>query len=295
MITSETTLFDPTIIPESHRRGRGRPKGLTKEVLQARKEAEAEVAPRRPDGEILEDLLARFDMLDTLTHAAALNQISALIVAGRPGIGKTYTIDQRLTAMGGKFVSVSGGISAVELFALGYRHRKEGQVIVLDDCDGVFRDEECLSVLKAMTDSGRVRRVSWLKNSPSLDNDGIDRSYIYNGSIIFATNLDIQTTVDEAKSKNASHMAALISRALYLDLHLHDNHSLSLWINHVATEGRMFEIEGIAPEMGTEILEYLHANKNELREYSLRTVRKVCGLTKVGGDWRKMATMSLCR
>ena len=58
----------------------------------------------------------------------------------------------------------------------------------------------------------------------------------------------------------------------------------------------MFEREGITASKGREILEFLKSNRDELREFSLRTAMKVCQLVKSHPeDWSRMSRILLCR
>ena len=259
-----------------------------------------EVAPekiRRPDHEVLADLQERFGMLDRLTEASLRQNIRALVVSGAPGVGKTYNVLNVLeNTPGARFETVAGALSGVELFKLGYRNRFPGNVVVLDDADGIFTDEDALNVLKALCDSGQKRRVSWLKDSATLRQDDVPQSYEFNGSFIFISNIDFQHYVDQGGNKYVAHFEALMSRSLYLDLRLHDRQAIHLWVHHVATAGKMFAKEDISRDLGDRILAFLQRHRDDFRELSLRTCMKICQLAKANpGDWEKMARVLLCR
>jgi len=252
---------------------------------------------KRSDSEVLQDLQDRFGMLDKLTQGASRSQVRALVVTGAPGVGKSHTVFSVLEKMPEeRYEVVKGGLSAVELYKLGYRMRKAGSVVVLDDADGIFSDEEALNILKALCDSSETRRVSWLKDSATLRDDDIPQSYEFQGSFIFISNVDFQKYVDEGGNKFVKHFEALMSRSLYLDLRLHDRQAISLWVEHIATTGKMFSREGVPDKMGQQILAFLRTNRDDLREYSLRTCMKVIQLVKANPqDWERMAQVLLCR
>ena len=255
-------------------------------------------APKKKnDTEVLQDLQDRFNMLDKLTVGAGRSQVRSLVVTGAPGVGKSHTVFTRLEDIAEhRREVVKGGISAVELYKLGYRMRKPGSIIVLDDADGIFTDEEALNILKALCDSSDVRRVSWLKDSATLRDDDVPQSYEFQGSFIFISNLDFQKYVDEGSNKFVKHFEALMSRSLYLDLRLHDRQAISLWVSHIALNGGMFLREGVPEKLGKEILHFLKENRDELREFSLRTAMKVIQLVKANPeDWKKMSQVLLCR
>jgi len=266
----------------------------------------AEVAARqttktvqRSDTDILKDLQERFGILSTLTKGAINKNIRAITVTGAPGVGKTYTVEQILEIAKEQksitFEVIKGAISAVNLYKAAYRNRKAGSVIVLDDADSIFNDEDALNILKVLCDSSETRKVSWMKESQALIADDIPQTYEFNGAMIFISNLDFQTFVDEGKSKYAQHFEAIMSRSLYLDLRLHSRDELGVWIEHVATSGNLFRREGLTDVQGTAVLSFLRENRNELRELSLRTLIKAAQLVQTNKQWEKMATVLLLK
>jgi replication-associated recombination protein RarA len=272
---------------------RGRP---SKAVLAERAEMLRKTATPRDDAEVLKDLIKRFGMLDKLTRGCISNDIRSMIVVGAPGVGKTFTVESILENTPDlKYEIVKGGLSAVELYKMGYRNRRPGSVVIIDDADSIFSDEEGLSILKAMCDSSSTRRVSWLKDSSTLREDDVPQTYDFQGSFIFISNIDFQRYIDTGGNKYVVHFEALMSRSLYLDLRVHDRQAISLWVEHVATHGKMFAKESVSEAVGKDILAFLKKNRDDLREYSLRTAVKLCGLAKSHDDWKDMAQVLLCR
>ena len=271
---------------------RGRP---SKQMLAER--ASKATVKARTDIEVLTDLKDRFDMLGKLTQGSTKGDIRSMVVTGAPGVGKTYTVSNILENTPNIVTeSVSGAISAVELYKLGYRNRKHGNVIVLDDADSIFTDEDALNILKALCDSSANRRVSWLKDSHTLKQDDVPQSYEFHGSFIFISNLDFQKYVDMGGNKYVTHFEALMSRSLYLDLRLHDRQAISLWIEHIATGGKLFAREHVKPDVGNQILAFIKQHRDDLRELSLRTVMKLCALAKSHPtDWERMGRVLLTR
>lgn len=271
---------------------RGRP---SKAAL-AERAAKATVKART-DIEVLTDLKDRFDMLGKLTKGSLKANIRSMVVTGAPGVGKTYTVTNILeNTPNATYETVSGAISAVELYKLGYRLSKPGNVIVLDDADSIFTDEDALNILKALCDSSPVRKVSWLKDSHTLRQDDVPQSYDFHGSFIFISNLDFQKYVDMGSNKYVTHFEALMSRSLYLDLRLHDRQAISLWIEHIATSGKLFVREGVKEEVGKKILGFIKAHRDDLRELSLRTAMKLCALAKTHPtEWERMGRVLLTR
>jgi len=137
--------------------------------------------------------------------------------------------------------------------------------------------------------------VSWHKQNKEFEADGTPPDYNFSGSLIFASNKDFQQIVDE-KGPGAVHIEAMMSRALVLDLRVHSRRALSLWINYICGEGKLFQKENVDLKLGALLLKWLHDHQTELREYSLRTVHKLCNATKIQGqEWKDIAEMTLLR
>lgn len=272
---------------------RGRP---SKADIMAR---EAAKAPKRSETEMLSDLQKRFEILGILTKGAVEKNVRAVTVTGAPGVGKTFTVEQILEmsheSSKTTYEIVRGALSAVNLYKLAYRNRKAGNVIVLDDADSIFNDEDALNILKVLCDSSEVRRVSWMKESNALREDDIPNTFDFEGAMIFISNLDFQKFVDEGKNKYAKHFEAIMSRSLYLDLRLHSRDELGVWIEHVAIEGNIFQREGLTASQGKAALAFLRKNRNQLRELSLRTVLKITQLVKAHQKWEPMAQVLLLK
>jgi hypothetical protein len=252
----------------------------------------------RSDVEIIQDLSERFSVLSRLTHGAVNGNIRSLVVSGAPGVGKSYTVENILSNSDIPYEIVSGGISAVHLYKLGYRMRKPGSVIVLDDSDSIFTDEEAINILKAMCDTSPIRKVSWLKDSPTLrqEDDQVPTDYDFEGSIIFISNLDFSAFVEENRNKFSQHFEALISRAFYLDLRLHKRDEIAVWINHVATSAKLFLREGITEAEGNQALAFISNYRHKIRVLSIRTLVHLCQLIKSEPNtWYQTARVTLCR
>jgi hypothetical protein len=257
---------------------------------------EASKPKQRSDSQILSDLKERFDILSLLTKGAVAKNIRAMVVTGAPGVGKTYTVEQILEHSNVPHEIVRGSLSALHLYMLAYNYRKPGSVIVLDDADSIFNDEDALNILKALCDTSSSRKVSYMKEAPQLKENDIPQSFEFNGAMIFISNLDFQTFVDEGKNKYAAHFEALMSRSLYLDLRLHNRDELGVWVNHIAQAGKIFDRENVPQNLRTPILSFLDNHRHDLRELSIRTLMKLCGLAKDNpARWESIARVLLTR
>ncbi len=251
----------------------------------------------RSDSQILGDLKERFDILSLLTRGAVAKNIRAMVVTGAPGIGKTYNVKQILERQAkDKHEIVRGTLSAINLYMLAHRYRNAGNVIVLDDADDIFHDEDALNILKVLCDTSATRKVSYRKEAHQLKEQDVPQEFEFNGAMIFISNVDFQRFVDEGKNKFAAHMGALMSRSLYLDLQIHDRNSLGVWVAHIAGTGRIFDREDVPNYLRQPILNFLRENRESLRELSIRTLMKLCGLAKENpARWESIARVLLTR
>lgn len=276
------------------KRGPGRP---SKAEVAARREA---MRPKRSPEEILADIQDRFTILSKLTEGVVYRNIRAVTFSGGPGTGKTTTVSRILSKaaddLGIQYEIISGTISPINLYKMSYRMRRPGNVIVVDDADKIFGNEEALNLLKAMCDSTDVRRVSYLKDAFALKEEDIPQTHDFNGSVIIISNVDFQGIVDDGKSKLSPHVEAILSRTHYLDLRLHSRDELMTWVEYVATSGGIFRKEGLTPEQGQAIVQFIRTHKDDLRELSLRTIRKASEIIQTEQDgWEKMARVTLLK
>jgi hypothetical protein len=243
----------------------------------------------------------RFQMLEDMTKACKKGAVRAMIVSGPPGVGKSYGVEKvlgkhdLLTDIAGgpkKYEVVKGAMSAIGLYCKLYAFAEKDNVIVFDDCDSVLLDDLSLNILKAALDSKKNRRIYWNTDSYKLRNEGVPDSFEFKGSAIFITNIKF----DNVKSKKLrDHLEALESRCHYIDLTIDTEREKMLRIKQIVGDGMLDEYQ-LGAETESEIVEFVDANKKQLRELSLRTVLKTADLAKAFPDrWESMAENTLLK
>ena len=249
------------------------------------------------DAEVAARLAERFEILDILTEACTLGNSRALIVSGPAGLGKSYTVEKRLTDWDPNQINhtiVKGYVRATGLVKLLYQYREEGQVIVFDDADAIFFDDISLNLLKAVCDTTERRRVSWLSEGALIDEESAERipkSFDFNGTIIFISNYDFDSMIERGH-KLAPHLAALVSRAHYIDLCLKTRRDYLVRIHQVIQQGLLAEL---TPAQRLDVIAFINKNHEKLRELSLRMALKLGALRRQGGDWEKIARITCCK
>ena len=244
------------------------------------------VASQEDDETVIARIAERFEILDDMTKAVLNGDIRAMIVAGPPGVGKSYGIESQLEKanlfdqISGRRVKsemIKGTATALGMYKALYKYSDDNSVIVFDDCDSILLDDVCLNLLKGALDSGKKRRISWLADSHSLRNEGIPDQFDFKGGVIFITNLKF----DQMKSqKTRDHLDAIQSRCHYLDLTLDTMHDKILRIKQIARTGVLFDDYDFDQIQQDEIIEFMVTNQNKLREVSLRMAIKIAQLRK---------------
>ena len=246
------------------------------------------------DEEIVARIRDRFDMLKDMTKAVKKGVVSAMIVSGPPGVGKSHGVEEVLdrydtiSALGGgtKYEVVKGAMSPIGLYCKLFNFKEKDQVLVFDDCDAVFEEPLALNILKAALDSKKKRTIHWNTDSFKLRNEGVPDSFEFKGSAIFITNLDFR---DIKSKKLRSHLEALESRCHYMDLTIKSEKDKMLRIKQVTADG-MLDAYKLTDEVKADVMDFIDINKKQLRELSLRTVLKVAELAVAFPDrWEAIA------
>jgi hypothetical protein len=253
-------------------------------------------ASAETDEQAMDRIRERFDILHEMTKATVSGDIRAMIVSGPPGVGKSFGVEQEIDKatmfdkLAGKRLRaevVKGSATPIGLYQTLYKYSDANCVVVFDDCDSILLDDVALNLLKGALDSGKKRKISWLSESSSLRREGIPDSFEFKGSAIFITNLKF----DKMKSqKLKDHLDALQSRCHYLDLTLDTMRDKILRIKQIAKDGVLFADYDFAPEVQDEIIDFMDANQNRLREMSLRMAIKIADLRKMSVmNWKRLA------
>ena len=259
-----------------------------------------EAAEPETDEQIIDRLRERFSILEDMTYAACDGVVRGMVVTGPPGVGKSFGVEQVLNEnrmfdkMAGKrdrFQVIKGASSAIGLYKVLFENADKGSVLVMDDCDTVLHDETSLNLLKAALDSGKKRMLSWNTDSALLRREGIPDRFEFKGSVIFITNLKFEGT----RGKLKDHLDAIMSRCHYLDLTLDTMRDKFLRCKQLVADGMLDEYK-FEKKQVTQLMNYMSANKENLREVSLRMVTKIADLMKHNpSNWKRYVEVTCMR
>ena len=265
------------------------------------KRREKEVA-RETDEQILERLAERFEILNDMTMAVKSGDVRAMIVSGPPGVGKSFGVEavlqkdglfDKLAERKPKYEVCKGAMSAIGLYAKLYEFSNKGNVVVFDDCDSILMEDLSLNILKGALDSSERRWISWNTDSRLLRSEGIPDRFEFKGAAIFITNIKFEHV---RSKKLRDHLDALESRCHYIDLQMDTNREKILRIKQIARDGDMLDRYEFEQVQKDEVIEFIEANQDKLRELSLRMVLKIADLRKsFPSTWKAMATTTCMR
>jgi hypothetical protein len=142
-----------------------------------------------------------FGNLERLTKMVGRGIQPSLVITGMAGVGKTHLVKETLRELGMResyeFVHFKGRSTAAGLFITLYQN--SDKIVVLDDCDSVFKDPDAVNLLKAALDSYDTRKISYISSKPLKDEFGepIPAHFEFTGRIIFISNIN-QSKLDAA-------------------------------------------------------------------------------------------------
>ncbi len=233
------------------------------------------------------DINTRFDFVTQLVDMVARNKAVSLIVTGPGGLGKTHTVRAALESAGlkdasgfdaetaeGSFKMIKGYSTAKGLYRELFYNRDS--VIVFDDTDSILKDPVALNLLKGALDSYDKRIISW---NADMKDDDLPRSFVFNGRVIFISNL-----------KRSQMDNALKTRAYVIDLAM----NLQQKIDRMAVLASSDEFMPQMPvKYKQDALKLIQDMGARAKEVSLRSLQAVTRIRAAGGNWRALAEYTL--
>jgi hypothetical protein len=154
-----------------------------KKIIKVQKEVEYEFQDPR---EVFEDLATYIDMVVD-------GDMYSLLLTGQAGVGKTYLVTKKLEQRGLKrnedYFKITGKTTAAGMYMTLYQYN--GKMILFDDCDSVFGDDNAVNVLKGALDTAKIREISWNSAIPlkTPDKKDVPKRFDFTGKVIFISNL----------------------------------------------------------------------------------------------------------
>jgi hypothetical protein len=221
----------------------------------------------------------RFMFIERLVDMIVRGQEKSLIITGSGGLGKSYTVFNRLKLndLGpADYEKISGHMTPKALYRR--LHEANGKIIVFDDCDSVLVNETAINLLKSALDSYGNRQINWCSEMGGREGE-LPNSFEFTGRIIFISNFAL-TDIPQP----------VVSRALYVDVTMTQDEKIER-ITAIAPS--------LCPDMPVpereECLELLVRLRYKVSDLNLRTMLKVASIRRANPlQWREMSTYMVC-
>lgn len=274
---------------------RGRPSNAERDAL-----AKARLVTNETPQERVARIGERFNVMYKLAKGSVSGTLRSLIVSGAPGTGKSHTIIHLLEQAKDRgdinFHKISGTITPVNLYKTLWRHRGKNDIVLLDDTDSVYDEEESMNLLKAALDTGDRRVLSYLSESNALKSEEIDQEFEYTGSMIFITNRDLFTEIEIGRSRLIPHYKAMIDRSVYLDLKLHATEDIIAWVSYMTLKNHILVQRGLSREQELECVKWVQTHVDKLLTLSIRTMMRVGDFMLTNpAEWESFAKVTLLK
>jgi hypothetical protein len=203
--------------------------------------------------------VASYLELEQMVRAFARGHFNLLILVGGPGLGKSRVVRQ---ALEGPACWLAGNLSVFGLYCQLWEHRH--RPVVLDDVDGLYAERDGVRLLKCLTQSERVKTVSWHTDAPTLRRRRIPRA--------FRTASRVAIIANEWKTLSRN-VAALEDRGHVLffrpsPLEVHRQTATWFW--------------------DQEVFDFVGARLGWIEEASMRHYVAAWELKRAGLDWRRL-------
>jgi len=266
--------------------------GGTKEVyLKTKQEEQVESSSseRVPYGDVLEHL-------EGLVTGIVKGAFNALFVAGKGGTGKTQTVENVLGSHGlsdgNGYFKNTGSASAAGVYTLLYHHRND--IIVFDDSDGALADQDARNIIKAATDTKKIRKLVWNKKSsfifdpdaedPEVYEDDLSMApkfFDFKGRIIFISNLPLNKLDPDG---------ALRTRAFVINVDPTDE-ELFEYMEKILDDIKLEEGLSLSASERRDVMKVVKTSKRK-GDVSLRKLVRALNLAASGApNWEKLVEL----
>ncbi len=249
--------------------------------------------------------------VDTVSHVTITDEVMTaydLSVEALDGIyvtadgiqhhntGKTQTVERVLQSHGlsdgNGYFKNTGSASASGVYTLLYHHRND--IILFDDSDGALADQDARNLIKAATDTKKVRKLVWNKKSSFIfdpesedaeqyedDLDMAPKYFDFKGRIIFISNLPLNKLDPDG---------ALRTRAFVINVNPTDEEMFDYMekiLHDIKLEGNI----SLTKEQREEVFEVVKTSKRKT-DVSLRKLVRALNLAASGAsNWKKLVEL----
>lgn len=205
-----------------------------------------------------------YEKLEQFAQAFAAGHLNFLILIGRAGVGKSQCVRRSLS---NSVCWIDGTASPFGIYLSAWEYRD--QLLVLDDVDGMYANQNGVRLLKCLCQSDAVKSVSWQSQAGELSKRNIPRHFQTRSRVAIIGNQWTATNADVVALMDRGHVVLFEPDAV----EVHRQASTWFW------DAEVFEFIG----------QRLHLIKDHsLRTYVLASEQKLASL-----NWRQFV-LSRC-
>ncbi len=203
----------------------------------------------------------------------ARNHNNALMFEGEGGLGKTHIILKTLNQESTEYYYMRGYTTPMQFYITLYEHRNM-PVIVLDDIEGIFKNDIGKSLIKATLDMNQESRIIQY-NSPRLKTFNIPKEFRPNFRVIVCAN----------RYPNDSDFMAVMDRCLYYPFRFTYKQKLEI-LRHISK----LPYKTLSDRERAEIYNHIRAISTKATQLSIRTLFKIYDLYLYDRkEWRTLS------
>lgn len=238
------------------------------------------------------DVLQReYNSIRTYARHIAEGSLRSLIVSGPPGVGKSAMLRKFLQEFGqtGAHQYLQGKVTPLSLYHALYLHRAPKQVLILDDADSVFKDNDGQNILKNAMDTIAVRQITYASTSALLSRMNLPESFKTEGSVVLVTNVGFS-----GNTRASVHLAAIKDRSFPLQVGSDNPRTRFAMVVFMVVRQGMLDHHNFTHDERAMLLMFLYENIERIQSLSLRTMVKLAELYKLEPTaWRDIAATGL--
>lgn len=226
------------------------------------------------------------------------NSHNGLVCIGNPGNGKSHTVMDVIKndfhmVEGEDFKVARGSSTVISIYKVMYDFRGPGKILVLDDIDKVFQDNDGKNLLKAALESAPERKIGYFssrnfdprteekKREELLAAGKLPNEFTFQGKVIFLSNLE-----------EKDFGSAIIDRCEFMDLYLTGRQVIEMARELKAKLGHDILID-VPDSVKDDVIDFYETiYREDLEGYrhkiSLRSIVNGCKTAMlIPGNWKK--------
>jgi hypothetical protein len=137
---------------------------------------------KRPSNAVVIDT---YGELASYIQAFADNKLNLLIIIGNAGLQKSR---QLRAAVPSDSLWVEGHVTPFQLYLDLWNHRESGNLVVIDDADGLITNRDGIRLLKCLCQTELTKTVAWHSSAAKLDELDVPRSFTTQNRVCIIAN-----------------------------------------------------------------------------------------------------------